>query len=94
MARLADEVIERIKRDISLVRLVESQGHTVSKQGKDYVVCCPFHEETTPSCIISPTTNIFNCFGCGTGGSVIDWVISIKTIRNCLLLRKNGQVLV
>ncbi|MDN3649153.1 CHC2 zinc finger domain-containing protein [Reinekea marina] len=50
MTRLADEVINRIKQDVSLLRLVESQGHKVTKQGKDYVVCCPFHEEKTPFC--------------------------------------------
>jgi DNA primase len=63
MARIADEVIERIKAEVSLVRLAESQGYPLRKQGKDYAVCCPFHEEKTPSCIISPKSNLFNCFG-------------------------------
>lgn len=47
MARLADEVIERIKRDVSLVRLAESQGYQLKKHGKDYALSCPFHEEKT-----------------------------------------------
>lgn len=92
MARLADEVINRIKQDVSLLRLVESQGHTVTRQGKDYVVCCPFHEENTPSCIISPKTNLFNCFGCGTGGSVIDWVMKTQGVSfrfACEILQKD-----
>ena len=41
MARLADEVIERINRDVSLVRLAESQGHQLKKYGKDYALSCP-----------------------------------------------------
>ena len=92
MARLADEVVNRIKQDVSLLRLVESQGHAVTKQGKDYVVCCPFHYEKTPSCIISPKTNLFNCFGCGTGGSVIDWVMKTQGVSfrfACEILQKD-----
>ncbi|MBU2711906.1 CHC2 zinc finger domain-containing protein [Zooshikella harenae] len=92
MARLADDVISRIKQDVSLLRLVESQGHNVTKQGKDYVVCCPFHDEKTPSCIISPKTNLFNCFGCGTGGSVIDWVMKTQSVSfrfACEMLQKD-----
>ncbi len=92
MARLADDVINRIKQDVSLLRLAESQGHAVTRQGKDYVVCCPFHEENTPSCIISPKTNLFNCFGCGTGGSVIDWVMKTQGVSfrfACEILQKD-----
>lgn len=92
MARLADEVVNRIKHDVSLLRLVEGQGHRVSKQGKDYVVGCPFHEEKTPSGIISPKTNLFNCFGCGAGGSVIDWVMKTQGVSFrfvCELLQKD-----
>jgi DNA primase len=92
MARLADEVITRIKQDVSLLRLVESQGQKVTKQGKDYVVCCPFHEENTPSCIISPKTNIFHCFGCGRVCSVIDWVMLTQGVSfrfACELLQKD-----
>ncbi|GLS24605.1 CHC2 zinc finger domain-containing protein [Marinibactrum halimedae] len=80
MARIAEEVINKIKSDISLVRLAESQGFKLVKQGKDYAVCCPFHEEKTPSCIISPESNLFNCFGCGAGGSVIDWVMKTQGV--------------
>ena len=75
MARLPEEVISRIKSEVSLLRLVESQGYTVTKQGKDYALCCPFHDDKEPSCIITPKSNLFNCFGCGAAGSVIDWVM-------------------
>ncbi len=73
MARIVDEVIERIKTEVSLVQLAESQSYAPQKQGKDFVLCCPFHADKTPSCIITPKSNLFNCFGCGVGGSVIDW---------------------
>ncbi len=81
MARLPEDVIERIKSDISLLRLVESQGYQPKKQGKDYAVSCPFHKgDDTPSLIISPKSNLFNCFGCGAAGSVIDWVMKTRGI--------------
>ena len=80
MARIPDDELERIKQEVSLLRLAESQGYQPQKQGKDYAVCCPFHEEKTPSCIISPKSNLFNCFGCGAGGSVIDWVMKTQGV--------------
>ncbi len=75
MSRFEGEAIDRIKSEVSLVRLVESQGYKLVKQGKDFALCCPFHDDKTPSCVITPKTNLFNCFGCGAGGSVIDWVM-------------------
>jgi DNA primase len=78
MAEIAENEIKRLKSEVSLSRLVEGQGYTLQKQGKDYAVCCPFHDDKTPSCIISPKSNLFNCFGCGTGGSVIDWVMKTQ----------------
>lgn len=96
MARFTDDVIERIKAEVSLVRLAESQGYAPVKQGKDVAVCCPFHADKTPSCIISPKSNLFNCFGCGAGGSVIDWVMKTQGVsfRHAVELLKNDITLV
>ncbi|MCD9461396.1 CHC2 zinc finger domain-containing protein, partial [Marinibactrum halimedae] len=71
---------------------VESQGYKLTQQGKDYVVSCPFHEENTASCVISPKTNLFHCFGCGAGGSVIDWVMKTQSVSfrfACEILQKD-----
>ena len=79
MARLPEAVIEQIKRDISLLRLVEQQGYQPKRQGKDYAISCPFHKgDNTPSLIISPKSNLYHCFGCGAAGSVIDWVMKTQ----------------
>ena len=80
MARIPAEQIEKLKSEVSLLSLIESQGYQPVKQGKDYAICCPFHEEKTPSLIISPSSNLFNCFGCGAAGSVIDWVIKTQGV--------------
>jgi len=80
MARLSESELSRLKNEVSLLRLVESQGHQPKKQGKDYVISCPFHEEDTPSMVISPKNNLFHCFGCGEAGSVIDWVMKTRGV--------------
>ena len=80
MARIPDDHIERIKQEVSLLRLAESQGYTLKKQGKEYAVHCPFHDDKTPSCMISPTKNVYHCFGCGAKGSVIDWVMKTQGV--------------
>ncbi len=43
MARLTDTELERPKTEVSLVCLIEGQGYPLQRQGKDYVMCCPFH---------------------------------------------------
>jgi DNA primase catalytic core len=81
MARLAEDVINRIKQEVSLVRLLESQGHKLKKHGKDYVCACPFHTDDTPSLVVSPASNLWHCLGaCQAGGSVIDWVMRTKGV--------------
>jgi len=75
MARIPEAELERIKQDVSLVRLVESAGIALKKQGKDYAARCPFHEDSTASFIVTPAKNLFHCFGCNAAGGPIDWLM-------------------
>lgn len=76
MARIPQHEIERLKTEISLVRLIESSGLELKKKGADYHGHCPFHDDKTPSLVVSPKNNLWHCLGaCQTGGSVIDWVM-------------------
>lgn len=75
MARIPEQEIEQLKREVSLVRLIEADGIALKKQGKDYAGGCPFHEEATPSLIVTPTKNLYHCFGCNAAGGPIDWVM-------------------
>ncbi|KPF78510.1 DNA primase, partial [Novosphingobium sp. AAP93] len=76
MARIPDAEIERLKAEVSLVRLVESSGVKLVRKGKDELMgCCPFHEDGTPSLSVSVSKNLFRCFGCEAGGGPIDWVM-------------------
>jgi DNA primase len=63
VARLPDEMVERIKREISVQRLVEARGIQLKRVGKNLVGLCPFHQETNPSLTITPSTNKWRCFG-------------------------------
>ena len=81
MARLPESEIQRLKSDVSLVRLVEAQGHAVRRQVKDVAIRCPFHEgDDTPSLVITPASNLFHCFACEAAGSVIDWVMRTRGV--------------
>ncbi|MFC0138946.1 CHC2 zinc finger domain-containing protein, partial [Erwinia mallotivora] len=72
--RITPSELEQLKRNASLVALVQSQGRKLAKQGKDFATLCPFHHEKTPSCVLSPAKNLYHCFGCDAGGSVVDWL--------------------
>ncbi len=92
MARIAEAEIERLKAEISLVRLVETSGVRLEKRGKDWAVLCPFHEEATPSFVVTPDKNLFRCFGCGVAGGPIDWVMKRQGVsfRHAVELLREG----
>jgi len=97
MARIPDTELERLKREVSLTRLIEAQGLKLISQGKDVACRCPWHDgDDTPSCIVSPKTNLWHCFGCDAGGSVIDWVMRMHRVsfrHACELLAKQHPAL-
>ncbi|HHO0843046.1 TPA: CHC2 zinc finger domain-containing protein, partial [Escherichia coli] len=70
-----------------LVAVVQAQGRQLVKKGKDFTTLCPFHDEKTPSCVISPEKNLYHCFGCNAGGSVLNWVMQTEKLS----LRKAAE---
>lgn len=73
--------LEQLKREISLVALVQSYGITLKQQGQDFIGRCPFHDDATPSLSITPAKNLWHCQGaCNMGGSNIDWVMKIEKV--------------
>ena len=71
---IGKETIESIKQGVDLVALIQSRGISLKKNGKGYTGLCPFHEDKKPSFSVNPTTNLWQCFGCGAGGDVIRFV--------------------
>ncbi len=95
MARIADSEIERLKDEVSLVRLVESAGVRLAKRGGDMVGSCPFHDDATPSFVVTVAKNLYHCFGCGAAGGPIDWVMRHQGVsfRHAVELLRDGAAL-
>jgi DNA primase len=53
----------------------------LTKKGNNFTCCCPFHEEKTPSFVVSPQKAIFHCFGCGAGGNVLTFIKDIEGLN-------------
>jgi DNA primase catalytic core len=76
MARIPEDEVERLKREVSVQRLAEARGIKLVRHGANLLGKCPFHDDKTPSLVITPSKNLWNCLGaCNTGGSCIDWVM-------------------
>jgi hypothetical protein len=93
MPRIPDDELDRLKAEISLVRLVEGRGIALARQGKDWVGRCPFHADDTPSLVVTPSKNLFHCFGCGAAGGPVDWVMKFDGVsfRHAVELLRAAQ---
>jgi len=68
---------ETVDKILNAVDIVDVIGDFVSlkRRGSNYIACCPFHNEKTPSFSVSPSKGIFKCFGCGKAGSAITFIM-------------------
>ncbi|HFU75015.1 MAG TPA: DNA primase [Arcobacter sp.] len=71
--------IENLKNQLDVVDVVGNYI-TLKKSGANFKACCPFHGEKTPSLVVSPTKQIFHCFGCGIGGDSIKFVMEYEKL--------------
>ena len=75
MPRIAQEDIDRIKRETSIADLVRLRGIELRGHGENLIGLCPFHDDHEPSLIVTPSKNLWHCLGaCNEGGDVIRWV--------------------
>jgi DNA primase catalytic core len=97
MARISDEELERLKRETDLAELVRAKGVELRKHGSsDLIGHCIFHEDRSPSLVVTPEKNLFHCLGCGAAGSVIDWVMrteGVSFLHAVELLREDSPSL-
>lgn len=94
VARVPEAEIERLKEQVSLVSLVQAHGVELRKTGKDLVGACPFHDDATPSLVVTPTKNLWHCLGaCQAGGSVVGWVMRAQGVsfRHAVELLRDGM---
>jgi DNA primase len=88
--RIPAETVEQI-RSISNIVEVISDFVSLKKRGSNWIACCPFHAERTPSFAASQSKNIFKCFGCGKGGDSITFVMEIENCSYTEALRYLAQ---
>lgn len=74
MPKISQQTIDKIKNKISLSQYISRYADVKHKRGSDYVCCCPFHEEKTPSFYIHDDKQYFHCFGCGVSGDIFKFV--------------------
>lgn len=76
-------ITEEFKNDVIAANdIVDVVSHYVQlkRSGSNMSGLCPFHREKTPSFSVSPSLQIFKCFGCGVGGNVIDFIMRIENL--------------
>ena len=77
--RYPQTFIDDLKRQADIVRVIQDYVQ-LKKKGANWMACCPFHKEKTPSFSVSPVKEIFYCFGCHKGGSVFNFVMEMERV--------------
>jgi len=74
-----ENIIDEIKSRCNIVDII-GRAMTLKKSGSNYKGVCPFHNEKTPSFVVSESKQIYTCFGCGATGDVIEFVQRYYTL--------------
>ena len=80
MARIPDDELERLKREVDLVELVRARGVELRAGGKDLRRPVPVSPGPDREPVGDPARNLFHCLGCGARGSVVDWVMQAEGV--------------
>ena len=71
--------VDRIYAAADIVEII-SDYVTLKRKGVNYQACCPFHNEKTPSFVVSPSKGVYKCFGCGKGGNAVTFVMEQESV--------------
>ena len=75
--RYSDDIIEEVRMKNDIVDVI-SQYVRLTRKGSSYFGLCPFHNEKTPSFSVTPSKQMYYCFGCGAGGNVYNFVMQYE----------------
>ena len=73
---------DTVNRILDTAQIVDVVGDfvTLKKRGANYLACCPFHNEKTPSFSVSPSKGIYKCFGCGKSGTAVGFIMELESL--------------
>ncbi|HLL74745.1 MAG TPA: DNA primase [Pyrinomonadaceae bacterium] len=77
--RYPQTFLDDLRRQADIVRVIQDYV-SLKKKGANWMACCPFHQEKTPSFSVNPAKDIFYCFGCGKGGNVFKFVMELENV--------------
>jgi DNA primase len=77
---MADQVLQDIKDRLDIAEVIGSYI-PLKKSGTNFKAVCPFHNEHTPSLMVSPQKQIWHCFGCGEGGDIFGFVMRYENLE-------------
>lgn len=77
--RFPETFIDDLRRQADIVRVI-SDYVPLKKKGTNWMACCPFHQEKSPSFGVNPAREMYKCFGCGEGGNVFTFVMKIENV--------------
>jgi DNA primase len=77
---LDDDFIDRVRDGNDIIDVISAYLR-LEQAGRNHKGLCPFHEENTPSFIVTPDNQLYHCFGCGAGGNIFNFIMEIENIE-------------
>ncbi|MDQ3800231.1 MAG: DNA primase [Acidobacteriota bacterium] len=89
--RYPEYFIEELRQRADLVRIIEPYA-PLKKKGANWMGCCPFHQEKTPSFSVNPAKGFYKCFGCGKGGNAFSFLMELEGLSFPEAIKKVAEV--
>ena len=80
MAKISEQSIEQVRQAADIIEVVSNYVE-LKQRGRNFFGLCPFHNEKTPSFSVNPEKQIYKCFGCGSGGGAINFIMGIENLE-------------
>ena len=77
---IPSDFIDELLNRVDIVNVIDARV-PLKKKGREYTACCPFHDEKTPSFTVSQAKQFYHCFGCGSHGSAIGFLMAYERLE-------------